>query len=121
MLIDIVNMETLMTAREAAAELGVSPATLYAYVSRGMIRSVPQVGSRQKLYAADDVRALRGRAGAHAPAFGETAQVIETAMMQGNGQTQQADQTPDMHIGIVQHAAKIPFLDGLAVEAHQIG
>ncbi len=80
MLIDIVNMETLMTAREAAAELGVSPATLYAYVSRGMIRSVPQVGSRQKLYAADDVRALRGRAGAHAPAFGETAQVIETAM-----------------------------------------
>ena len=80
MLIDIVNMETLLTAREAAAELGVSPATLYAYVSRGMIRSQPQAGSRQKLYAADDVRALRGRAGAAATAFGEAADVLETSL-----------------------------------------
>lgn len=80
MLIDIVNMETLLTAREAAAELGVSPATLYAYVSRGMIRSQPQPGSRQKLYAADDVRALRGRAGVPGSAFGEAAEVIETSL-----------------------------------------
>jgi citrate synthase len=28
-----------LSAREAAAELAVSPATLYAYVSRGLIRS----------------------------------------------------------------------------------
>jgi citrate synthase len=28
-----------LSAREAAAELAISPATLYAYVSRGLIRS----------------------------------------------------------------------------------
>ena len=28
-----------LTAAQAAAELGITPATLYAYVSRGMIRS----------------------------------------------------------------------------------
>ena len=40
-------MKMSLTASEAAAELGVSPATLYAYVSRGMIRSEPQPGSRR--------------------------------------------------------------------------
>jgi citrate synthase len=52
-----------LTAREAAAELGVSQATLYAYVSRGLIRSEARAGSRQRLYRADDVRALAARRG----------------------------------------------------------
>jgi citrate synthase len=30
-----------LSAREASAELAISPATLYAYVSRGLIRSEP--------------------------------------------------------------------------------
>ena len=50
-----------LTAREAAAELNVSRATLYAYVSRGMIRSEPVEGSRHRLYRADDVRAILAR------------------------------------------------------------
>lgn len=54
-------MAFYLSASEAAYELGVSVATLYAYVSRGMIRSESRPGSRNKLYRADDVRALRAR------------------------------------------------------------
>jgi citrate synthase len=50
-----------LTAPEAAAELSVSPATLYAYVSRGLIRSEPTADSRAKRYRADDVRTLKNR------------------------------------------------------------
>ena len=50
-----------LSAREAAAELAVSPATLYAYVSRGMIRSEPSADSRAHRYRAEDVRALKDR------------------------------------------------------------
>jgi len=48
-----------LTAEETAAELGVSVATVYAYVSRGLLRSEPQPGSRRRLYRLDDVRGLR--------------------------------------------------------------
>ena len=44
-----------LSAREAAAELGVQPATLYAYVSRGLINSVAGPG-KQRRYDAVDVR-----------------------------------------------------------------
>ena len=47
-------------AREAAEELGVSRATLYAYVSRGMIRS-EAAGGRRRRYRAEDVRRLKER------------------------------------------------------------
>ncbi|HEU4620562.1 MAG TPA: citrate synthase family protein [Gammaproteobacteria bacterium] len=50
-----------LSAPEAAAELGVSAATLYAYVSRGLVRSEPVPGERAKRYRAEDVRALRER------------------------------------------------------------
>lgn len=50
-----------LSAREAAAELAVSPATLYAYVSRGLIRSEPSPDSRAHRYRAEDVRALKDR------------------------------------------------------------
>jgi citrate synthase len=50
-----------LSAREAAGELGVSPATLYAYVSRGLIRSEPVADTRARRYRADDVRALKLR------------------------------------------------------------
>ncbi|MDN2579687.1 citrate synthase family protein [Aquibium sp. ELW1220] len=50
-----------LSAREAAGELGVSPATLYAYVSRGMIRSEPVADTRARRYRAEDVRALKSR------------------------------------------------------------
>ena len=49
-----------LSAKEAANELGVRPATLYAYVSRGLIRSVQGAG-RTRLYDASDIRFLRNR------------------------------------------------------------
>ncbi|MFH0298626.1 citrate synthase family protein [Bradyrhizobium sp. 31Argb] len=50
-----------LSAREAAAELAISPATLYAYVSRGLIRSEPSADSRSHRYRAEDVRGLKER------------------------------------------------------------
>lgn len=50
-----------LSAREAAAELAISPATLYAYVSRGLIRSESAPESRSHRYRAEDVRALKER------------------------------------------------------------
>jgi citrate synthase len=49
-----------LTAQRAAEELGVSLATLYAYVSRGMIRS-EGAGGRSRRYRAEDVLRLKER------------------------------------------------------------
>ncbi|MEP3045196.1 MAG: citrate synthase family protein [Roseibium sp.] len=56
-----------LSAKEAATELGVQPATLYAYVSRGLISSVAGVG-KQRRYDAGDVRRLKGRKSSEEPA-----------------------------------------------------
>jgi citrate synthase len=50
-----------LSAREASAELAISQATLYAYVSRGLIRSEPSPDSRSHRYRAEDVRGLKER------------------------------------------------------------
>src|SRR5207253_5766716 len=51
-----------MTAKEAAALLDVKEATLYAYVSRGLIRSAAiSDAPRQRLYLAEDVQKLAER------------------------------------------------------------
>lgn len=51
-----------MTADEAAKTLGISKATLYAYVSRGMLRSEAVSDTkREKRYLAADVRKLKER------------------------------------------------------------
>lgn len=55
------NEALYLTAQEAAATLSVSPATIYAYVSRGLIRSEAAADGRNKRYRADDVRALKER------------------------------------------------------------
>jgi citrate synthase len=47
-----------LTVDEACAVLGVKPATIYAYVSRGTLRSYKQGIKRQRLYRADEVTAL---------------------------------------------------------------
>jgi citrate synthase len=49
-------------ATDASRLLGVSRTTLYAYVSRGYVRSQPTAGpSRERLYSRDDVERLRRR------------------------------------------------------------
>ena len=51
----------LLSSREAARRLGVSAATLYAYVSRGLLRSEPVDGRRERRYRADDIARLKRR------------------------------------------------------------
>jgi citrate synthase len=57
-----------LDATEAAARLGVKRQTLYAYVSRGQLRSRPSPGGRGSVFDADEVDALlrRSRVGREA-------------------------------------------------------
>jgi citrate synthase len=50
-----------MAAADAAAMLDVSRATLYAYVSRGFVRSQAAAGGRERRYSRDDLDRLRQR------------------------------------------------------------
>jgi len=59
------NDASLLPAAEAAARLGVKLETLYAYVSRGRLRSVVVPGTRERHYRASDIAAfLAARGGA---------------------------------------------------------
>ncbi|HSH05821.1 MAG TPA: citrate synthase, partial [Anaerolineae bacterium] len=75
-----VNKGRYCSAREAAAMLGVTRATLYAYVSRGLLRSEEAPGkTRAKRYLVTDVEALlRRKAGRQNPE-----QVAEEALSWG--------------------------------------
>src|SRR6476659_7056172 len=53
-------------ARIAARHLGIAVRSLYAYVSRGQVRSVPGERGRPRLYALADVERLRVRRDARA-------------------------------------------------------
>ena len=55
----IVDGEEYLTVDEAARLLGVKAATLYAYVSRGVLRSYREGTKRQRLYRRAEVEALR--------------------------------------------------------------
>ena len=48
--------EPYLSAIEACELLGVKPATLYAYVSRGILRSYRQGIKRERLYRRNDVQ-----------------------------------------------------------------
>src|SRR5580704_3291147 len=61
----------LLTARQTAERLGIKRDTLYAYVSRGLLRSVTMPGSRERGYRADEVERLRAGRGASRAARGE--------------------------------------------------
>src|SRR5258708_27756372 len=51
-----------LSAKEAAGQLGINKATLYAYVSKGLIRSEEgAAGSRKRRYLAEDVQRLADR------------------------------------------------------------
>lgn len=54
-------MKKELSSKEAAAILGVSAATLYAYVSRGLLASIGDGKTRSKRYAHEDVLRLAAR------------------------------------------------------------
>ena len=54
----ILDGEQFLTGEEAAATLGIKRETLYAYVSRGVLRSYRQGIKRQRLYRRSDVERL---------------------------------------------------------------
>jgi citrate synthase len=54
----VMDGEEFLTAQEACAILGIKPATLYSYVSRGLLASYRQGIKRMRLYRHDDVDAL---------------------------------------------------------------
>ncbi|MDX2974653.1 helix-turn-helix domain-containing protein, partial [Kribbella solani] len=58
--------ENYLTTAEVARRLQVKPATVYAYVSRGMLTSVRARGRRGSLFAAAEVERLAGRSVEHA-------------------------------------------------------
>jgi citrate synthase len=51
--------EPYLTATEAAGVLGVKPTTLYAYVSRGVLKSYRQGIRRARLYREQDLRRMQ--------------------------------------------------------------
>ena len=53
-----INGVSYLTVDEACALMGVKPATIYAYVSRGTLHSYKQGIKRQRLYREDEIRAL---------------------------------------------------------------
>src|SRR5215218_7324443 len=61
-----------LTIDEVCSRLGVKPATIYAYVSRGVLRSYKQGIKRQRLYREDEVTALLELR----PGAGETPRIL---------------------------------------------
>ncbi len=86
---DPVPPPDFLSAREAARRLGVKHETLYAYVSRGLVRSLAGPKPGRRLYVSEDVERLRAR---HAARAGHAAvaagalrwgePVLETALTQ---------------------------------------
>jgi len=78
---------TTLSARDASVLLGVKPATLYTYVSRGWLRSLPASSGRARRYLRVEVEALRaqalaskGHAAAAVGAMGWGQPVVDTAI-----------------------------------------
>ena len=74
-------MARMLESEEAARRLGVKVSTLYAYVSRGLLRSHPAPGSRRSLFELDEVEALARRARTRRPAEARLA-TVTTAVTQ---------------------------------------
>ena len=79
----------MLDAKKAASLLGVKTQTLYAYVSRGLIRTAMRHGAQASLYHREDIESLRQnrRGGSPAaesadrvPRWGGGTQVVQTAI-----------------------------------------
>jgi len=61
-----------LTRQEVLEILAIKPQTLYAYVSRGLVRAVPQPNKRSSFYLGEDIERIRVRSAARA-GFGAVA------------------------------------------------
>ena len=67
----------LLTARQTADRLGIKLDTLYAYVSRGRLRSVMVPGTRERRYRSEDVETLLdARSGTRSPPSSDPAALM---------------------------------------------
>ena len=77
-------MSEFLTAAEAAQRLGVKPATLYAYVSRGVLRRDHAADGRRSLFDSDEVERLARRGRPRHPA-GAADITVESAITEITG------------------------------------
>jgi citrate synthase len=77
-------MTEFLTATEAAQRLGVKPATLYAYVSRGVLRRDRAADGRSSLFDSDEVERLARRGRPRRPA-GTADITVESAITEITG------------------------------------
>jgi citrate synthase len=78
------SMADFLTAAEAARRLGVKPATLYAYVSRGVLSRVRAPDGRASLFGAEEVERLARRGRPRRPA-GVADIIVESAITEITG------------------------------------
>jgi citrate synthase len=78
------KMADFLTAAEAARRLGVKPATLYAYVSRGVLSRVRAPDGRASLFGAEEVERLARRGRPRRPA-GVADIIVESAITEITG------------------------------------
>jgi citrate synthase len=74
------NQSEFINAREAAGLLGVKLDTLYAYVSRGLLRSVAVPGSRERHYRRNDIEAFGAARGSARAASDDGAEGVMPAI-----------------------------------------
>lgn len=75
----------LLTSAQAAARLGVKPATLYAYVSRGLIERHPSPDGRTSLYDPSDLARLERRSTRRGGSPTEIVVASELTLIDGEG------------------------------------
>lgn len=62
--VDVTGGNELLSAREACGVLQIKPATLYTYVSRGLLHPISNSGRKSSSYRREDVESLRMRSDA---------------------------------------------------------
>lgn len=73
----------LLTTAQVAARLGVKPATVYAYVSRGLLTSTRMPGARGSVFDVEEVESLAGRESARRTDIGAVERIrTQTALIE---------------------------------------
>ncbi|VXC92278.1 Citrate synthase [Burkholderia sp. 8Y] len=103
------NWNDVVTCEEALAQLNIKAATLYSYVSRGLVRATPHEDGRKRLYLRRDIERLAARKRGRAPAGA----VVESTLRLGD---------PVLHTAITQITPHGPrYRNRLAVDLASAG